>query len=71
MIGKKRGKYTNTEGHKKRYENPEERKNQLAKGNVNIGLKFLSVDLDSAAHYFKKSLAIHLLFRQSILKIIS
>lgn len=38
--------------------NPEERKNQLAKGNGNIGLKFLSVDLDSAAHYFKKSLAI-------------
>ena len=38
--------------------NLEERKNQLAKGNGNIGLKFLSVDLDSAAHYFKKSLAI-------------
>ena len=38
--------------------NPEERKNQLAKGNGNIGLKFLSVDLDSAAHYFKKSLEI-------------
>lgn len=29
MIGKKRGKYTNTEGHKKRYENPEERKNMV------------------------------------------
>lgn len=38
--------------------NPEERKNQLAKGNGNLGLKFLSVDLDSAAHYFKKSLEI-------------
>lgn len=38
--------------------NLEERKNQLAKGNGNIGLKFLSVDLDSAAYYFKKSLAI-------------
>lgn len=26
MIGKKRGKYSNTDGHKKRYEDPEERK---------------------------------------------
>lgn len=35
-----------------------ERKMQIAKGNSNIGLKFLSINLDSAASYFKKSLQI-------------
>lgn len=38
--------------------NRDERKLQIAKGNSNIGLKFLSINLDSAASYFKKSLQI-------------
>lgn len=35
---------------------PSERKKQIIRGNGNIGLKYLYVNLDSAAHYFEKSL---------------
>ena len=35
-----------------------EKRMQIAKGNSNVGLKFLSINLDSAASYFKKSLQI-------------
>ena len=37
MTDKKRGKYTNTEGHKKRYENPEERKKCSIKLRKKVG----------------------------------
>ena len=36
--------------------NPIEKKNQKSKGFSNIGLQYLSIDLDSAAFYFQKSL---------------
>lgn len=39
-------------------ENPKERKKQIVKGYGNIGLKYLDLNLDSAAYYFNKSLAL-------------
>jgi group I intron endonuclease len=37
MLGKKRGKYSNTEGHKKRYKDPEERKKCAVKLRKKVG----------------------------------